>query len=72
MEHAPLPEHTRLRKAASDGLQAAIWIVFFMVLAALLVLGIGWGLGRHWSVSAPEIHPGVPTLPGNPPRPEKP
>jgi hypothetical protein len=37
-----------------------------------LVLGIGWGLGQRWSVSAPEIHPGVPTLPGNTPKPQKP
>ncbi len=72
MEHATLPERGRLRKAASDGVQAAIWIWFLVTLIVLIVLGVGWGLSHRFSVHAPDLRPALPTLPGKVPEPQKP
>ncbi|HVY30676.1 MAG TPA: hypothetical protein VHB79_29155 [Polyangiaceae bacterium] len=70
MEHVHDPDHGKLRKAASDGFQAAVWVGFFALLALLLVLGIGWGLSQRWSLHAPDSLPVLPTLPGKTPEPQ--
>lgn len=70
MEHVHVSEQGKLRKAASDGFQAAVWVGFFVMLAVLVVLGIGWGLSQRWSLHAPESLPTLPTLPGKTPEPQ--
>ena len=68
MEHATNPEQGKLRKAASDGVQAAVWVGFFVVLAVLMALAIGWGISSRWSLGHPDL-PTLPTLPGKTPSP---
>ena len=72
MEHVSDPEHGKLRKAANDGVQAAIWIWFLVTLLVLIVGGVVWGLGHRLSVPSPELSPALPTLPDKPQRPETP
>jgi hypothetical protein len=70
----PAPEEARergqMRRAASDGTQAAIWIWFLIMLAVLIALGVAWGLRQRISPSAPQLEPELPTLPGQPPQPQ--
>jgi hypothetical protein len=72
MEHATDPEQGKMRKAASDGAQAAIWIWFLAMLAVLIVLGVAWGLRHRVSPHAPDLQPELPTLPGKTPEPQNP
>jgi hypothetical protein len=71
----PLPapgearERGQMRRAASDGAQAAIWIWFLVMLAVLIALGVAWGLRQRLSPNAPDLEPELPTLPGQAPRP---
>jgi hypothetical protein len=72
----PLPtpeearERGRMRRAASDGTQAAIWVWFFAMLALLIALGVAWGLQHRIAPELPEMQPQLPTLPGKPPEPQ--
>ncbi len=59
-----------MRRAASDGAQAAIWIWFLITLAVLIALGVAWGLRQRLSPSMPQLQPELPTLPGRPPEPQ--
>lgn len=72
MEQVTDPERGKLRKAANDGVQAAVWVAFFVVLALLLVVAAGWALGHRWSLGAPEPMRSLPTLPGKTPEPQRP
>ena len=72
MQHVSDLEPGKLRKAASDGAQAAVWIWFLVMLLVLIVAGAVWGLGHRLSVRAPELSPALPTLPGKMPHPERP
>ena len=69
----PAPDEARergqMRRAASDGVQAAVWIWFLVMLAVLIALGVAWGLRQRISPSVPELKPELPTLPGRPPEP---
>jgi hypothetical protein len=67
MEQVTDPEQGKLRKAASDGAQASIWIWFLAMLALLIVLAVGWGLSHRVSPHAPDMQPELPTLPGKQP-----
>jgi hypothetical protein len=66
------PERGRLRKATSDGAQAAIWFTFLAVLALLIALGVAWGLTHRISPRAPQLQPDLPSLPGQQPAPKEP
>jgi hypothetical protein len=66
------PERGRLRKANSDGAQAAIWFTFLAVLALLIALGVAWGLTHRISPRAPQLQPDLPSLPGQQPAPKEP
>jgi hypothetical protein len=72
MDHVTDPDQGKLRKAASDGAQAAIWIWFLAMLAVLVVLGVGWGLSHRVNPHAPDLQPELPTLPGKTPEPQNP
>lgn len=78
VEQHPLPspeearERGKMRKAASDGAQAAIWVWFFVMLAAVVVLAAAWGLRHRLTPRAPDLQPSLPALPGQPPEPKSP
>lgn len=65
------PARHKFRRAASDGAQAMVWLWFFLMLAALLVLGVAWSLSHRVSLRAPHVEPEPPTLPGQLPEPRK-
>lgn len=58
-----------MRRAKSDGAQAAIWTWFLVMLTVLIALGLAWGLRQRFWPRAPELAPELPTLPGKPPEP---
>lgn len=71
MEPLTDPEQGKMRQSSSEGTRAAVWLGLFVLVALVLVLGIGWGLGHRFSVGAPELHPSLPTLPGETPAPRE-
>jgi hypothetical protein len=72
----PTPEQHRergkLRRAASDGTQAAVWVAFFVGLALSIALALAWGLTHRFSPQLPEVDPELPSLPGRTPQPQPP
>jgi hypothetical protein len=72
MQSVPDPDQGKLRRAASDGAQAAVWVGFLITLVVLLVLGVAWGLSHRLSIQTPGVSPELPTLPGKPPEPQRP
>lgn len=72
MEHVRDPEQGKLRKAADDGAQAAIWVWFLVMLGVLIVLGVAWGVRHRVNPHAPDLQPELPTLPGKTPEPQNP
>lgn len=72
MERVTDPDQGKLRKAASDGTQATVWVFALVALCALLVLGVGWGLRHRFSIQSPGLSPELPTLPGKTPQPQNP
>lgn len=72
----PTPEQHRergkLRRAASDGTQAAVWVSFFVGLALLIALALAWGFRHRLSLQLPEVDPELPSVPGRPPQPAPP
>ncbi len=72
MEHASQPQQAKLRRSPNQGMQAAIWVWSLLAVIALLALALVWGLRHRLSIQAPGVSPELPTLPGQPVRPEKP
>lgn len=63
-------ERGRMRKAANDGVQAAMWIGFFAVVAVCIAGAVAWGLQHRMGPDPRAVPPlDLPTLPGRTPQP---